>query len=132
MMAPRQVRKTKITWTQIGGPMGLWYSQPIFVADYRDVDITIVGTGDLQVLVTKELYNSNIDTPVDFTVTSTIDNSWAAEVIADLTIPNTYVTTLTVTGSTKLAELNDNLATFICLTRSIDTVDAFVTYCDNS
>ena len=130
-MAPRQVRKTKITWTQ-PDPMGPWYSQPIFVADYRDVGITIVGTGDVQALATKELYNSNVDTPVDFTVSSTISNSYAAAVIADETTPSTYVTTFTVAGATKFGEINTNLVTFVCLTRSVDTVDAFLTYCDNS
>ena len=127
-MNPRRIRKTPITWTTVGG---LDYSQPISVADYRDVGITIVGTGDVQALATKDIKNSNFESPVDFTASSTIDNSYAALVIADETTPNTYVTTFSVSSATKLGEVNTNEITFVCLTRSVNTVDAFVTYCDN-
>lgn len=118
-MNPRDIKKQDIQWTSNK-------SQPIFVADFRDIVITAVGTGTIQVLATadKEI--------VDFTIASTIDNSYANVVIADLTVPNTYSTSLVVSTSTKLGEINTNLVGWICLTRTAGSVDAFVTYCDNS
>lgn len=126
MANSRIVKETPITWTTVGGTD---YSQPIAVADYRDVGITLVGTGTITVLGTKQ-WNTSGSAP-DFTSPSTITNSYAAIVIADETTPNTYATTIAVAGATKLAEVNSNLVTWICLTRSINTVDAFVTYCTN-
>jgi hypothetical protein len=125
MANSRPLRKIPITWDVDG------YSQAIDTSDFRDIGITIVGTGDVQVLGTKEAY-PQIDKPVNFKITSTINNSWATVVVADETTPNTYVTTFSVTAATKLGEVNTNLLTFISLSRSINTVDAFITYCDNS
>jgi len=121
MSAPRTVNTIPITWTSNK-------SQPILVADYRNVGITIVGTGNVSVLASKE----KSDTPTDFTAASTIGNSHATVVLFDETVvANPFVTVLTVAGSTKLAELDTNLVTWICLQRSADTVDAFVSYSDN-
>lgn len=124
---PRDVKKFPITWTTVGRTD---YSQVIKCDDFRDIGLTVVGTGDLQVLASKE--KNPADLPPDFTASSTIGNAYAAIVIADETVPNTYVTTLTVSSETKLAEVNTNLATFVCLTRSSDSLDAYVTVCDNS
>ena len=122
-MNPRDVKKIPITWTNVGGTD---YSQAIMVADFRDIDLTIVGTGTVTVL------GSADKEAIDFTASSTITNSYAAVVIADLTAANTYATSLSVAGATKIGEVNTNLLGFICLTRSVDTVDAFITTCDNS
>lgn len=126
-MTPREVRKYPIIWTNN-------LSQPILARDFRDIGITIIGTGDVQVLGSLEAPQDSTygsPTEVDFSVASALGNSYAAVVIADLTVPNTYVTTLSVAGATKLGEVNTNLLTWICLSRSIDTVDALVTVCDN-
>ena len=62
---------------------------------------------------------------------SNSSNSFAPIVIADETVANSYVTSLSLSSQTKLAEVNTNLLTFICLLRSSDTVDAFVTVTTN-
>ena len=118
-MNPRDIKQIPITWTSDK-------SQPIFVGDFRDVVLTIVGTGTATVLASadKEV--------VDFTIASTIDNSFATMVIADMTTASTYATSLAVAGTTKLGEVNTNLLTWICVTRSAGTLDAFITICDNS
>lgn len=123
MANPRDTKKIPIEWDGD-------YSQPIKVSDYRDIGVTAVGTGTLQVLGTKEKYLAN-DNSVDFQATSTITNSFAPIVIADETVANSYVTSLSLSSQTKLAEVNTNLLTFICLLRSSDTVDAFVTATTN-
>jgi hypothetical protein len=103
-------------------------SQPISVADFRNVDLTIVGTGNVTVLASKGKW----DVPIDFTSASTIGNSFAQIVIFDETVVATpFVTTLTVAGATKIAEIDTNVLTWICITRSADTVDGFITYSDN-
>lgn len=122
MANPRDVKKIAITWTSNK-------SQAIKTDDFRNIEITAVGTGTIQVLASKD--KNPADTPPDFTSPSTISNSYAAVVIADETVANTYSTSLTVSSSTKIGEVNTNLVTFICLTRSVDTVDAFVTITDN-
>lgn len=128
-MNPRDVKQlNKIVWTPHGG--STYISQPIKVADFRDIGLTLVGTGTITVLGTKQKNAS--DTPPDFTASSTIDNAFAAIVIADETTPNTYATSIAVSSSTKLAEVNTNLMTYIALTRSVGTVDAYLTVCDNS
>lgn len=119
-MTPREIRKIPITWTANK-------SQPILVSDFRDIDITIIGTGNATVLGSAEKTTE----PVDFTSPSVLGNSYAAIVIADLTTPSTYVTALAVAGATKLGEVNTNLLTWICIERSVDTLDAFITICDN-
>ncbi len=119
-MINRDIKKQSITWTSDK-------SQPIWVGDYRDVVLTIVGTGTATVLATasKEV--------VDFTAASTIGNAFATVVIADLTTVTTpYATSLVVAGATKLGEINSNLVGWVCITRSANTLDAYLTYCDNS
>ena len=122
MANPRDVKKIPITWT--GN-----YSQAIKADDFRNVELTVVGTGSVQVLASKD--KNPTDTPPDFTATSTITNSWAPVVIADETTPNTYATSLAVSASTKIGEVNTNVVTFVCLLRSVNTVDAFITITDN-
>lgn len=130
MTNPRIIRKTSIEWT-FNSDDSLWYSQPIQVSSFRDVGITVVGTGDVQALGSKQWDNNQQIIPL-FTDPSIISNSYVAVIIADETTPNTYVTTFSVSASTKIGELNTNMVTYVCLTRSTDTVDAFLTYCDNS
>lgn len=123
MANPRDIKKIPIEWDND-------YSQPIKVADFRNIGITAVGTGTIQALGTKEKYAATDDS-VDFTTTSTISNSWAPIVICDETVANTYTTTLSLTNETKLGEVNTNLLTFVCIKRSANTVDAFVTLTNN-
>lgn len=123
IMNPRDIKKYPIVWTNN-------LSQPIFVGDFRDIDLTIVGTGNVVVLGSAE--RNDDDAPPDFSSPSTITNSYAAMVVADLTTVNTYTTALAVAGATKIGEVNTNLLTWICLSRSTGTVDAFVTATDNS
>ncbi len=125
-MNPRDVKKIPIKWTTVGGTD---YSQVIKADDFRNIGITAVGTGVITALCSKE--KNPADTPPDFTATSTITNPYAAILIADETVAGAFATTLTVAGNTKLGEINSNLVTFVCLTRSINTVDAFITVCDN-
>jgi len=120
MSVPRMIVQEKITWTNNK-------SQPIFAGDFRNIGITIVGTGTLSVLGSK----SRQQDPIDFTAASTLANSYATIVLADETVANTYATSLTVSGSTKIAEVNTNELGWICLSRSGSGVDAFVTMTDN-
>ena len=124
MANPRDVKQIPITWTSNK-------SQPILVSDFRDVVLTIVGTGTATVLGSTLVPKTSSATPVDFTASSTITNPYATMVIADLTTPSTYATSLAVTGATKMGEVNTNLLTYICVTRSVNTLDAFITVCDN-
>lgn len=124
MANPRDVKQIPITWTSNK-------SQPILVSDFRDVVLTIVGTGTATVLGSALVPKTSTATPVDFTASSTITNPYATMVIADLTTPSTYATSLAVTGATKMGEVNTNLLTYICVTRSVNTLDAFITVCDN-
>jgi len=126
MSAQRTILKYPIVWTSN-------LSQPIFVGDFRHIEITAVGTGNIQVLATKD-FNPSAGNPsgepVDFSAPSTIGNSYAPIVIADETVANSYVTTLAVAG-TKIGEVNTNFVGWISVSRSIDTVDAFITVADN-
>lgn len=119
---PRQKHKYAIVWTNDK-------SQPIPVTDFRDIVLTIVGTGTAGVLGSADYDPTKA---IDFTVASTIGNSYANIVIADLGVANAYATTLIAAGSTKIGEVNTNLLTWICITRSANTLDGFVTVCDNS
>lgn len=121
-MNPRDIKKVPIVWTSNK-------SQAIFCGDFRNIELTVVGTGSVSVLGSKDLNTAS--TPPDFTSPSTIANSYAAVVIADETVANNYVTALAVTAETKVGEVNTNILTWICLTRTVDTVDAFVTLTDN-
>ncbi len=89
-----------------------------FTADHRNQVIGIVGTGTVTV------YGSMQKAPVDFTAPSTIDNLYAVIVLADYSLSSSnYVTSLSVTNATKIAELNTNLLTWIAIHRSANTVD---------
>lgn len=121
-MNHRDIKKIPITWTANK-------SQAIFCGDYRNIGLTIVGTGTITAQGTKQ--KNDADTPPDFTASSTITNSFATIVIADETAVNTYATSLAVAGATKLGEINTNLLTWVSLSRSADTVDAFITVTDN-
>lgn len=122
MANPRDTKQIPITWTSNK-------SQPIKVNDFRDVVLTIVGTGTATVLGSAQ--KNAADTPPDFTASSTISNSFITTVIADIGVASTYATSLVAAGNTKMGEVNTNLLTFICVTRSVDTLDGFITVCDN-
>lgn len=128
-MNPRDVKKIPLTWTPTGvGTVSL--SQVIKAADFRDIDITVVGTGTVVVYGSAE--KNADDTPPDFTAASTISSAYAPMVIADLGTPNTFAASIAVVGATKIGEVNTNLLTWICVERSESTVDAYITVCDNS
>lgn len=118
MSVERTIDQIKITWTSNK-------SQPISIGSYRNAVVTAVGTGDISVLC------SGSETEIDFTAPSTIDNAYSGVVLADLGVPNTYATSLSLTAETKLAELNSNLIGWICLVRSVNTLDAYVSIGDN-
>lgn len=125
---PRQIIEIKIEWTDAG------QSQPILVSNYRNVGLTAVGTGSISVLGSKSKPSggSNGSEEIDFTSPSTIDNAYAQVAIYDETVTtNNWVTAITVAGSTKLAEVDINELSWICLTRTADTVDATVIVSDN-
>jgi hypothetical protein len=115
---PRDVKQIKIDWT--GND-----SQVIQCSDFRNIGITVVGTGDLSVLGSKQ---KDI---IDVSQASTIDNAYRIITIADEGTPQTYVNTASVTGSTFIGEVNTNLLTWIVLRRTAADVDAFVTITSN-
>lgn len=119
-MNPRDIKNYPIVWT-VGNQ-----SQEIFVGDFRDVVLTIVGTG-----VATVLCSCDEDVP-DFTSPSTISNSYKALVIADLAVPNSYSVSLAAVADTQMGEINTNLIRWICVTRSVNTLDGFITACDNA
>lgn len=126
-MTPRQIYEIPITWTNN-------LSQPILVSNFRDVGLTIVGTGSISVLASKSAPIGGTDGSkvIDFTSPSTIDNSYATVAIYDETVVSSnWVLALTVAGATKLAEVDINQLSWICLSRDSDGVDASVTVCDN-
>lgn len=99
-----------------------------FGADFRNILITAVGTGNIIV------YGSAQKTPPDFTTASTITNSYVPIILADYTTPNTYYaggTGVTVTASSAIVELNTNLLTWIGIFRSVNTVDVILTETNN-
>lgn len=97
-----------------------------FTADHRNQLIGIVGTGTVTV------YGSMQKAPVDFSAPSTIDNLYAVIVLADYSLASSnYVTSLSVTGSTKIAELNTNLLTWIGIHRSGNGVEVKLTQTTN-
>lgn len=125
--SPRQIYSIPITWTNNK-------SQPILVADFRNVGLTAVGTGSITVLASKQYPSGGKDgnREIDFSAPSTIDNSYTQVVVYDETITTgNWVTALAVSGSTKIAELDINELTWICLSRSGGGVDAFITVSDN-
>lgn len=99
-----------------------------FAADFRNQVLTVVGTGTVIV------YGSTQKDPPDFTVASTITNSYAPIVLADYSIQNTYyngAAGVTVAGATKIVELNTNVLTWVAIHRSAGTVDVKLTETDN-
>lgn len=90
-------------------------------ADWRDILITGVGNGILSV------FGSIQQAPVDFTLASTITNSYVPVVLADYTTPNTYFSGSVTVAGTSIVELNTNLLTWIGIQRSVNTVDAVLT-----
>lgn len=95
-----------------------------FGADFRDLLLTVVGTGTVVV------YGSNQKVPPDFTATSDIDNSYVAVMTADYTTPNTYNaggSGVVVAGATKIVEVNTNMLTWIGISRSAETVNVKLT-----
>lgn len=129
MSTPRVTHKFPIVWDQNN------LSQPIFVADFRHVEITAVGTGNIQILASKDFGSdpgNPLATPPDFSLPSTINNSYAAVEIYDETVATgNFTLTLTVAGSTKIGELEANFDGWICVSRDNPAVDAFITVADN-
>lgn len=124
---PRQIYEIPIIWTNN-------QSQPILVSNFRNIGLTAVGTGSISVLASKSAPagGQTGSKEIDFTQPSTIDNSYAQVAIYDETvITSNWVLALVVSGSTKLGEIDTNELTWICLTRTADTVDATVTVADN-
>lgn len=124
---PRQIYEIKIDWTNN-------QSQPILVSDFRNIGITAVGTGDVSVLASKSKPTGGSlgSEQINFLSPSTINNSYVQVAIYDETvITGNWVLALTVAASTKLAEVDINELSWICLTRTINTVDALVTVTTN-
>lgn len=118
---PREIFKIPITWTNN-------VSQPILVSDFKNINLTVVGTGAVSVLGSKDV---QVD-PINFASPSTISNSYATTIILDETVaPVAGATTLTVAGATKIGRVDTNTLTWIALSRNLNTVDAFITISDN-
>ncbi len=95
-------------------------------ADFRNVVISAIGTGTITV------YGSIQETPPDFSAASTKNNAFAVIVLADYSLAtNQYVTSLVVSSSTKIAELNTNLLSWFAIHRSATTVDVIATQTNN-
>lgn len=97
-----------------------------FAADFRDVLLTVVGTGNVIV------YGSTQKDPPDFTIPSTITNSYAAIRLNDYTTIGAGsfldgTTGITVAGATAIVELDTNLLTWCAIHRSANTVDVKMT-----
>ena len=96
-----------------------------FVADWRDIVMGIVGSG--QVLI----HGSIQRMPPNFKNTSTFGNMHALIGLRDLTVPNTYYAGATgsnVTNDTQLTELNTNLLTWIAIERKSSAVNVKITH----
>lgn len=99
-----------------------------FGGDYRNQVLTVVGIGTVIV------YGSVQKDPPDFTLPSTIGNSYAPIVLADYSIQNTYyngASGVVVAGATKIVELNTNLLSWVAIHRSANTVNVKLTETDN-
>lgn len=99
-----------------------------FAVPERNVVLTVVGTGNVVV------YGSAQELPPDFSVASTITNSYVPIMLADYTTPSTYYAGgagVTVAGTTAIVELNTNMITWIGIERSANTVEVLVTVTDN-
>ncbi len=94
--------------------------------DFRNIMITIVGTGEVTV------FGSIQQLPPDFSDTQTITNTYAAIVLADYSLQNTYYDgVVTVSGETKIVELNTNGLTWFGILRDNEDVQIIVTVTDN-
>ena len=125
---PRQIYEIPITWDSNNR------SQPILVSNFRNVGLTVVGTGNVSVLASKSAPagGEKGTKVIDFNSASTINNSYATVAIYDETVlVNNWVLSLVVAGSTKLGEVDINELSWICLQRSGSGVDASVTVADN-
>ncbi len=123
---PRAIHEIPIVWTNNK-------SQPILVSNYRNVGFTAVGIGSISVLASKSapVGGEKGNKVIDFTIPSTLQNSYAQIAIYDETVvANNWVLSLVVAG-TKLAELDTNELSWICLVRGGIEVDATVTVSDN-
>src|ERR1035437_3630373 len=125
----------KLTFNHAGRGGGGWAINPqgknaiCFAGDYRNQLITIVGTGNVLI------YASAQRLPPDFTLPSTIDNSYTTVMSADYQAVGTYYTGaagVAVSSSTKIVEINTNLLTWIGIHRSAEGVDVKITEGDNS
>jgi hypothetical protein len=96
-----------------------------FGGDFRDLVLTVVGTGTVKV------YGSAQQLPPDFTLPSTISNSYTPIALADYSLATNTILAgsagVTVAGATKLVECNTNLLTWIAIERSADTVQVLLT-----
>ena len=95
-----------------------------FSGDFRDLLLTVVGTGTVIV------YGSTQLNPPDFTAASTITNSYVPITLADYSIADTKydgATGAVVASATMICELDTNLLTWIAIHRSADTVDVLLT-----
>lgn len=97
--------------------------------DFRNLLVTAQGDGTIQV------FGSIQNNPPDFSITSTITNSYVALMLADYTLANViYDGTAGVTvtgGDTVTVEANTNVITWFAIKRSADTVDVIATVTDN-
>ncbi len=126
-MTPRQIYEIPIVWTDN-------LSQPILVSNFRNVGVTVVGSGSVSVLASKHFPTGGQEGSdvIDFTAPSTINNSYATVAVYDETvIVNNWVLALVVAGATKLGEVDINELSWICLSRNSADVDATVTVSDN-
>jgi len=97
-----------------------------FAVPQRNVIVTVSGTGTVVV------HGSAQALPPDFSAASTISNSHAIIVGADYSLTtNQYITSIIVSGSTKIVELNTNFLTWIGIQRTSGSPDVIVTITDN-
>ncbi len=97
-----------------------------FGGDFRDIVMTLVGTGTVIV------YGSAQRLPPNFAAASTISNSYAPIALVDYSLEGSTAfipgaTGGTVANETKLFELDTNLLTWIAVKRSVNTVDVLLT-----
>lgn len=129
-MFERVITAIPVEW-EIANPL---QSKAIGVANYRDVDMTVIGSGTVNVLASKNAVKGPESPGIkvtDFNAASVLGNSYGPIVIADESVPNTYSTAITVANSTKLCEINTNLVTYICIQRDSADVDVEITVCTN-
>ena len=134
-MFERQVeyynRKYQLTWDENGfllnpGPVpGNAWDAKVF----RDVVLTIIGTGNIKV------YGSAQAEPPKFEDPSTLENTWTPIALVDYSLVGAPAyfdgaTGITVTNETKLAELDTNGLTWFAIKRTVtegNVVDVLAT-----